>query len=231
MTGREKDLVIIRGLNHYPQDIEYSVEASHPALRAGSGAAFSVDAGGEEELVVAYEVQGKYVRDLEAETVLSAIREAVFSEHELQTHAITLLKPGGVPKTTSGKIQRSELKAAFLAGNLDAVATWRTPLVMADNRAENENGELAGNAKLSTGTVGTETIDSIRRWLTRWLAEMAGIDARAIPPNAKFADCGLDSLRACDLAGDLDQWLGVRIDPTIFWNFTTIDALAAQALG
>ena len=113
IAGRVKDLIIIRGENHYPQDIELTVEQSHPALRPGHGAAFSIDVNGQEVLVVAQEVQGKQLRDANIDEVLSAIRAAIFNQHDLRLHEIVLLKPGGALKTTSGKIQRRAMKAAF----------------------------------------------------------------------------------------------------------------------
>ncbi len=217
VTGREKDLLIIRGLNHYPQDIEQTVEASHPALRVAGGAAFSVEAHGEEELVVVYEIQGKHLRELDADAVLSAIREAVFSEHDLRVHAIVLLKPGEVIKTTSGKIQRRAMKTAFLADELDFVASWQ---------ADPGDADLIATA--SSQPAATPTMDAVRAWITNWLVDKTGAHAAAIDPATSFADSGLDSLRAADLAEDLEQRLGRRVDPTIFWNFTTINTLAAH---
>ncbi|MEO8497155.1 MAG: AMP-binding protein, partial [Planctomycetota bacterium] len=210
ITGRLKDLIIIRGLNHYPQDIELTVEQSHPVLRPGCGAAFSVEVDGEEELVVVHEVQGKYQRQLDADEVFSAIRAAVFDEHDLRLHALVLLTSGGVLKTTSGKIQRAAMKAAFVAGTLDRVARWDEA-----RAAHGPNDPASG-----------QTTDSVRRWLANWLANKAGVNAREIDTSSKFSDCGLDSMRAADLATDLERWLKQRVDPTVFWNFPTIDVLA-----
>src|SRR6185369_11915116 len=112
VTGRLKDLIIIRGRNYFPQDIELTVEDSHPSLRRGCCAAFSVDVLGEEHLVVAQEVERQ--RGLDLTPVIGAIRQAVSEEHELQVHAIVLLKAGSLPKTSSGKIQRHACKARFL---------------------------------------------------------------------------------------------------------------------
>jgi len=125
VTGRKKDLIIIRGTNHYPQDIEWTVEQSHPALRAGYGAAFSVDIEGSERLVVVQEVERHY-RNLDVEQVVGAIRQAVAEYHELEVYAISLLKTGSILKTSSGKIQRHGCRAGFLDGSLDVVETWNS---------------------------------------------------------------------------------------------------------
>ncbi|MEH2361771.1 fatty acyl-AMP ligase [Nostoc sp.] len=124
VTGRFKDLIIILGRNHYPQDIETSVEKSHPALRPSSGIAFSLDIAGQERLVVAQEVERSYFRKLNAGEVIKAILQAVSEQHDLQAYAVLLIKTGSLPKTSSGKVQRSACRSEFLAGTLDVVADW-----------------------------------------------------------------------------------------------------------
>ncbi|CAG0941157.1 partial fatty acid CoA ligase FadD32, partial [Candidatus Brocadiaceae bacterium] len=117
ITGRLKDLIIIRGRNLYPQDIEQTAERSHPALRLGGSAAFSVDIDGEEQLVVVQEVE--YDQQVDVSTLVGAIRQAVFEDYEVKVYAVVLIKPGSIFKTSSGKIQRSACRDAFLAGSLD----------------------------------------------------------------------------------------------------------------
>ena len=119
ITGRIKDVIIIRGINHYPQDLEETVQASHPALRRHGGAAFSVlDEHGEERLVIVQEVERTQMRHVSIEDLEGAIREAVATEHELTVHEIVLIRPGSLPKTTSGKIQRGLARRLFLDGRL-----------------------------------------------------------------------------------------------------------------
>src|SRR5262249_8420741 len=122
ITGRLKDLIIIRGMNHYPHDIELTVEQSDAGLRRGCGAAFSVEIGGEERLVVVQEVDPRRLKS--ADGMLEGIRLAVTREHEVQPHAIALIRPGAIPKTSSGKIQRGACRAMFLERRLDVVAEW-----------------------------------------------------------------------------------------------------------
>jgi len=125
VTGRLKDLIIIDGYNHYPQDIELTVEHSYPALRPGCSAAFSVDVAGQERLVIAAEVERSYlprrVQSLDTKEVVQAIRRAVAEYHELSVYAVSLLKPGAIPKTSSGKIQHHVCRTNFLAGSLDVI--------------------------------------------------------------------------------------------------------------
>jgi acyl-CoA synthetase (AMP-forming)/AMP-acid ligase II len=103
VCGRKKDVIVIHGRKLYPQDIEFAVEVAHEAVHLGGSAAFSVDADGEETLVVVAEVVGE---PDEAE-VVAAIRAAVVNEFELHVHDILLVDPYTIPKTSSGKKQRT----------------------------------------------------------------------------------------------------------------------------
>ena len=122
VTGRIKDLIILRGVNHYPQDIELTVEKSHPALRCGFGAAFTVERDGESRLVVVQEID-RGQRNL-ADEAIQAICRDVAREHELRVDAVVLIKPGRIARTSSGKIQRHACRDDYLAGNLRKVAAW-----------------------------------------------------------------------------------------------------------
>ncbi|HVR08636.1 MAG TPA: fatty acyl-AMP ligase [Thermoanaerobaculia bacterium] len=122
VTGRRKDLIIIRGRNLYPQDIELTVERSHPALRPGCGAAFSIEIAEEEKLVVVHEHE-RTADDApldpgSVEAIADAVRQAVAEQHEAQVQQVVLLRAGTIPKTSSGKIQRRACRAALLAGRL-----------------------------------------------------------------------------------------------------------------
>jgi acyl-CoA synthetase (AMP-forming)/AMP-acid ligase II len=117
IAGRLKDLIIIDGQNHYPQDIELTVEASHPALRAGHSAAFAIDLDGEERLVIVAELE-RSQRHASKEMITDAIRRCVSEENGLGIHRIILVKTGSIPKTSSGKIQRQGCRASYLAGNV-----------------------------------------------------------------------------------------------------------------
>jgi acyl-CoA synthetase (AMP-forming)/AMP-acid ligase II len=122
ITGRIKDIIIIRGMNHYPQDIERTVQASHPALRRDCGAAFAItDAAGDEKLAVVQEVERTSRRTLDVADVISRIREAVTRQHEIAPEAIALIPPATLPKTTSGKIQRGLARQLWLDGALDVI--------------------------------------------------------------------------------------------------------------
>ncbi len=122
ITGRIKDILIVNGRNHYPQDIEATASASHEALQAGSCAVFTLEVDGETQLVIAQEVKRAARRHLDTETIFAAIHSAVVREHQLKVHTILLLKPSGVSKTHSGKIQRWQCQDQFVAKALPIIA-------------------------------------------------------------------------------------------------------------
>jgi acyl-CoA synthetase (AMP-forming)/AMP-acid ligase II len=122
LTSRIKDLIIIRGVNHYPQDIERTVQDSHPAMRRDCGAAFPItDQDGTERLVIVQEVERTRRQDLDAATIARAVREAVTMAHDIAVHAIVFIRPASLPKTTSGKIQRGMTRLLWQQGGLDVI--------------------------------------------------------------------------------------------------------------
>lgn len=138
ITGRNKDLMIIRGRNHYPQDIEQTVESSHPALRSSSCAAFSVDVDGEEQLVIVQEVERSHRTGLNTEAVFSAVLQAVIRDHLIQPYSIVLIDTLTLLKTSSGKIQRRANRQAYMEGQLQVLAVWVTPQIQVDPFEEAE---------------------------------------------------------------------------------------------
>jgi acyl-CoA synthetase (AMP-forming)/AMP-acid ligase II len=123
ITGRIKDLIIVRGINHYPQDIERTVQAAHAALRANCGAAFSVsDEHDDEALVVVQEVERTERNRIDGAEMKGLIREHVTDQHELFARHIVLIRPGTLPKTTSGKIQRSLARRLWSDGQFEDLA-------------------------------------------------------------------------------------------------------------
>ena len=127
VTGRLKDLIIIRGTNYHPQDIESTVERAHRALAPNTGAAFSVDLSGKERLVVVQELVRRASRE-EGSDIIAAVRQAVAQAYGIRPHAVVLVKTGAVPRTTSGKVRRSSCRELLMNALLDvAVADYGDP--------------------------------------------------------------------------------------------------------
>jgi acyl-CoA synthetase (AMP-forming)/AMP-acid ligase II len=125
ITGRVKDLIVVHGKNHYPSDIEQTVEAAHPALRPHFAAAFSVERGNREALVVVVEVRHEAARDLDVDAVARDVMRRVNAEHEIPVDEVVLLKPSQIPKTTSGKVQRAQCRQMWQDGAFQAHAVIR----------------------------------------------------------------------------------------------------------
>lgn len=216
ITGRLKDLIIIRGRNHYPQDIEHTVERSSDVLRPGLGAAFAVDTPDGEALVVVHEVERVHLRKLDVDQVIRQILQAVSEEHELLVHAIVLLRTGSLPKTSSGKVQRSVCRDHFLAGSLHAVGRWTVPL------AEPPPPSVPAETAAAPATEAW-----IRDWLVLRVASRLRIPASEIDTLEPLAHYGLESTLAVSLSDELGRKLGVRLEPLIFWEYPSIQELAS----
>jgi amino acid adenylation domain-containing protein len=210
VTGRLKDLIILRGRNHYPQDIELTVERSHPALRPGCVAAFAVERAGEERLAVMVEVHREH-RHGDVEEIVAAIRRAVADEHEVTPDGVVLLKPASLPKTSSGKVQRHACRAAYLDGSLPAVATWTAA------------GEIDAAA------LGEEAGDDLVHWLAAEVARRSGMPAGStVDPRQSIASHALDSLATIELMHAIERRTGVTVDiETLFSEVSLADLVAA----
>ncbi len=123
VTGRIKDLIIIRGKNHYPQDIEQTVFNAHPSLQPNGGAAFPVEWGGEESLVVVQEIRRSFSLEADYECIINEICSQINQHHGLRPLDVIIVRPGTIPKTTSGKLQRSVYRQLWNEARLKPIAT------------------------------------------------------------------------------------------------------------
>ncbi|MFL6192843.1 MAG: amino acid adenylation domain-containing protein, partial [Thermoanaerobaculia bacterium] len=214
ITGRAKDLVIIRGRNHYPQDIELTVEKSHPSLRPGCAAAFSVEEAGEERLVVVQEVR-REARNADPAEALEAIRRAVAEEHEVQLQAVLLIRTATLPKTSSGKVRRHACREAYLDGTLPVVAAWE---------AEGATGvfEVVPADNLTTE-------EGARAWLAGEVAVRAGMVRSAVDVHDPLHRYALDSLNAMELSHAVEERLGAAVSMEAFFDGSTVADVVARA--
>ena len=223
VTGRLKDLIIIRGRNVYPQDVEWTVERCHPALRIAGASAFGVDVDGEERLVVACEVERMGNGDSRDEAI-AAIRRAVAEQHELEVHAVRLLRPMSLPKTSSGKVRRHTCREEFLAGTLEVVAGWtRSAIANAPARVFAPRESLRDVPSAER-----------REALIQYLRERVAVALRVVPTSLELEkpldSLGLDSLLTFELKGTIESDLGIVLPLRCFLEGPTIAQLADQAL-
>ncbi|WP_437819688.1 amino acid adenylation domain-containing protein [Sorangium sp. So ce1078] len=187
VVGRSKDVIILRGRNHFPQDIEKTVESGHRAVRPGCSAAFSVEHDEEERLVVVCEVDPREAAD--PQEIVAAVREAVAADHQLVAHAVALIAPGALPKTSSGKVRRRECRRAYLEDALGERHVGFAPRLIDDaSRPEDappDGGEPSGRGLL----------DALRSTLAHALR----LDAGQLGDDVPVSRFGLDSLAAVEL--------------------------------
>ncbi|MEZ4708749.1 MAG: AMP-binding protein [Caldilineaceae bacterium] len=214
VTGRLKDLIIMRGQNHYPQDIELTVEESHPALQPNSGAAFSIttDEDGAEHLVIVCELRPDYLTaDIDA--IASAIRSAVTLAHDLEVHAIVLIEPGSLPKTTSGKVQRRRCRELFLQEKLAVIAQRvRTGAAAPPADQPPANGEQP----------------PIEVAIRTKLAELLNVSPEQLDFSRPIHSLGLGSLAAAALKNYVENNYPVELPVAIFIEDVSVYELIAR---
>ncbi|MCB9761282.1 MAG: SDR family NAD(P)-dependent oxidoreductase [Alphaproteobacteria bacterium] len=222
VTGRIKDLIIIRGRNHYPQDVERTVDFSHAALRKGCCAAFAVEQDGEEQLTIVVEVSGRFpVGDEEGiSEVARAVRQAVSQAHDLRIHDIVFIKSRSILKTSSGKIRRRATKQLYLSNDLKVVASSKSAVA----RKAPEVRAPAPRPRLRV----TGAALALQGWLQDRVGGRLGLSRDQVDPREPFTAYDLDSREAVEISGELEEMLGRRISPTLLYEHPTIEALAAH---
>jgi amino acid adenylation domain-containing protein/non-ribosomal peptide synthase protein (TIGR01720 family) len=231
VTGRAKDLIILRGVNHYPQDLEHTAEQSHAALAPGASAAFSLDAAGEERLVLVLEPR-RADRRVDVEEVARAVRQAISEEHEAAVHGVVLIQPGTIAKTSSGKVQRHANRAAFLAGSL--VEIGRSVLDEGPAPPPAAAAASAGSGFVRRALLAVQSPPERRALLLLHLEEQAALALRlpapGIEPGVPLSALGLDSLTAITLEHRLESSLGIALPPGSLLAGPTLDELATELL-
>lgn len=231
VSGRLKDMIIVRGVNRYPQDIEATVERASDVVQAGSVAAFAMSQSGDssassspddrEQLVIVAETIRR--RDLDWDEHLQAIRRAVTDEHELPPDAVYLVRNSSVPKTSSGKIQRHACLHAVRDGELKVVAQW----------VRGEGGQLQGGqtmmkaADLSAGfggaTLAATADPVVLQAIQVHVEAIAGERAGKTDAETNIVlDLGLDSLERLEIARNLERTFGGRFPEQVLDEIETV---------
>lgn len=232
VTGRIKDMIIVRGVNRYPQDIEQTVERASSAVQAGAVAAVSLESDGREQLMIVAETVRQ--RDLDWDAEITAIRRAVTAEHELPPDGVFLVRNSSVPKTSSGKIQRHACHSAILENDLKLVACWtrnETAYIRAFTRTEPQEAafgvmQAAGGGALAADggrLPRPEIVDVVKAHVRAIAKERAG---NLSGSTDIVLDLGLDSLERLEIAHSLEQTFAGRFPEQTLQEIETIDEVA-----
>jgi 8-amino-7-oxononanoate synthase/acyl carrier protein len=222
VTGRVKDLIIVHGVNRYPQDIEATVENVNPRLRAAGAAAFAIERGEREQLIVVCEVE-RDRNNSQWSGLIQSIRRRIMDEHDLPADAVVLVRANSIPKTSSGKVQRHACREQFLQGKLLVVAQWTAwddSTIDADTEAPVSNGKPLSDAEQRVVAV---VIEQVR--------DVAKERAKKIDAETNIVvDLGLDSLERLNIAAKLERIFGGRIPDDVLQQVETIREVADAIL-
>lgn len=206
IVGRQKDVVIVRGRNIHPGDVEAAIATAHPAVRQGGVAVFRVEHGGEERAAAALEVDRQ--RLAAPDELIEAVRRAAFERCGAALAGVVLLAIGALPKTTSGKVQRFSARDIYLQADAPTLARWSEAPPEPAPRA------LAG----------------VRQRLLATVAPYLGVAPERVDSGRAFDAYGVDSARLVEMSEAVERAFGRTIAPSALYNHPTLDALARYLL-
>jgi len=228
ITSRIKDLIIVHGVNHYPQDIEQTAQRSHDRLRPDGCAAFSVEQDGRQQLVIVQEVHRHKTADHEA--ICESIRRAVAAEHDLMLNAVVLIRAGSIPKTSSGKIQRHACRSSYVDGSLAVVGEWYAAgakAAAAGSAEESDEGVIQTTLRpgrpVATSKNGhktrlqSKTVEVVLEEIRRVAKERAV----GLKLDTPIIETGLDSLERMEILASLEERFGGRLPEEILPDLHT----------
>lgn len=215
IAGRIKELIVIRGMNYYPQDIERTAFEAVPELRTDGGAAFSVQAEGSERLVLIQEVNRPAARRPDCEGWARRVRAAVLAVHGIETDTIVFIPPLHLPRTTSGKIQRNRAKERYESGELGKVLGISVI----------PGGNAGNGLPVSAASVGS------REELAELLAALVGghlAAAAGLERDRSFTELGVNSVMSLSISDELERSFGFRLSAADLFNYNTLHALSGH---
>ncbi|MFM8572218.1 MAG: aminotransferase class I/II-fold pyridoxal phosphate-dependent enzyme [Pirellula sp.] len=236
VAGRVKDLIIVRGVNRYPQDIEQTVEECHESIQSSAAAAFADDSGPRERLIITVEVQ----RSLEDDwnPVIQSIRRSVTANHEIPPDAVVLVRHGSLPKTSSGKIQRHACLKGFREGTLRVVHQWLSweeglfdgpPMIAAATVGDLKDGfTSSGIHPKKTRDPDPDVVELVKRAVrsvAQERAKLLDLDTNVV------VDLGLDSLERLQIAHFLENSVEGRIPEDLLQEIETVREIAEAIEG
>lgn len=228
ITGRLKDLIIIHGKNHYPGDIERSVQSCHEALAYDCGAVFAVEIADIEHIVILQELKYSHRNLVETAAVAELIKTVVTQNHEVQVHAVMLLKPGSIFKTSSGKVKRGLCKQVWLDKEFKPVFEWQSTLLQKGLLPNFLAQSTSKQSKITLAKLTEVNSDAILNNLRIWVANKLSVDLSEVDPQISYAALGLDSVDIMSLFGEVESWLGINVNPEAMalWDVESLQDIA-----
>jgi 8-amino-7-oxononanoate synthase/acyl carrier protein len=225
VTGRIKDMIIVRGVNRYPQDIEMTAERANERIQSQAVAAFALDLAGRERLIIVAEVER--ARRSDWSDVIADVRKAVTAEHELPPDAVVLVRFGTVPKTSSGKIQRHACRDDFKSGALQVMQEWRSWAEGEPEAAAAQESHAAGEP--ATDRTTDDVNSSVAQIVMDHVRAIAKERAKGVLTNETniVTDLGLDSLERLQIASSLEETFGGRFPEDVLAEIETVGEVAA----
>jgi 8-amino-7-oxononanoate synthase len=228
VTGRLKDLVVVRGRNLYPQDVEATVERTLTFVTANTCAAFSVDVGHTENLILVVEADRALTRaatkatnssnnGLDPAAIASRVCQAIVEEFEVAPSAILFVKPGSFPRTSSGKVQRNLCRDKYLAKTLSVVFAWGAETYSPQPTREDAVAKSNGHLQRLAGII----CQAASEWLED--RDNCRVD---VDPATSLMSLGIDSVGATHIAVVIEAQTGVRLSPDVVYSHETADRLA-----
>lgn len=190
IAGRVKNLMIIRGRNYYPDDIEAALQNCHTALQDRTGAAFSIVHENEEKLIVLFELDRIKMKQYSSHEIIKSMRRTLSEEFFLDAHALVLVKPGGIPRTTSGKVQYYLCREKYIENSLSIDSSWQ------------DQGNCEKHISFD---------DHIEESIKAYCASLLKVELTEISLKEPLLSYGMDSLKAMRLMDWLKKQWGIQI--------------------
>ncbi|CAM2065874.1 Amino acid adenylation domain-containing protein [Sulfidibacter corallicola] len=219
ITGRLKELIIVEGRNLYPRDLEHTAEEAHDDLKRNGSAAFAVETARGERPVLAMEIKREARRDPEIDAIFAAVSLAIREHHGVELHAAVLLRPGGLPKTSSGKIQRRACARSFQEGDLKVIASH----LFEEDDMPAATSEIDGTALRAVPS--ERRAEWVRAWLVRYLRTRTGLPEHALEPDTPLAVWLPDSLAVLKLNHAIQRDLELTADAMLCRGDLTLEQL------
>lgn len=228
VTGRIKDLIILRGRNYYPQDIEQAIDEGVQGIRFHSCAAFSLESAGKEYLVVATEVRRKKIGTAEAERIFMQMRQVLSEACEVPIGELVLVPPGAIMKTSSGKIQHQAIKQAYQTGQLTILAhSGSSNSVLARSSSAAVVADLTEYDGIDWRQLDRDQcVLHVQNVLLVKLATILAIPDSSVPVDVAVRTLGMDSLRMVEFKHAIDADLGTDVSLGLLFSDRSIVDLA-----